>query len=163
MPFSIDVIIISNIDKPPSPDVGCLVGLPNDNPWSLPFAHKRIFADRLQEYDLFIYTEDDILITQRNILAFQEVSAVLGTEEIAGFFLVEYGPNGETNYCQVHGHFRWESSSVRARGPYVLAHFTNEHSACYMLTRQQLAKALASGGFLVEPHEGKYDLLCRKS
>ena len=29
-----------------------------------------------------------------------------------------------------------------------------------MLTREQLAKAIRSGGFLVEPHKEKYDLLC---
>jgi len=49
---------------------------------------------------------------------------------------------------------------VRTRGSYILAHFTNEHAACYALTQAQLKKAIHSGGFLVEPHEEKYDLLC---
>src|SRR5262245_44064893 len=59
MPFEIDIVVISNIDKKPDPDVECRVGLPNKNPWSLPFAHKKLFADRADQYDLFIYSEDD--------------------------------------------------------------------------------------------------------
>ena len=46
------------------------------------------------------------------------------------------------------------------RGESEFAFFTNEHSACYALTRAQLRRAIDSGGFLVAPHEGKYDLLC---
>ena len=160
MSCPVDIVLVSNVEKFASTGVECVVGLPTTDPWSLPFAHKRIFADRLQDYDLFIYSEDDILITERNILAFLEVNPALKAGEVAGFFRVEYGPNGEASYPEVHGHFRWDCSSVRTRGNDVLAQFTNEHSACYMLTRQQLADALASGGFLVEPHEGKYDLLC---
>jgi 2-polyprenyl-3-methyl-5-hydroxy-6-metoxy-1,4-benzoquinol methylase len=160
MPFDVDLVIISNIEKRPVDGIECLVGLPTRNPWSLPFAHKKLFADRLNDYDLFIYSEDDILITERNIAAFLRVTPALREDELAGFFLVEFGPNGEKNYPQVHGQFCWDCGSAVKRGEYILAQFTNEHSACYMLTRPQLAKALASGGFLVEPHEGKYDLLC---
>ena len=45
-------------------------------------------------------------------------------------------------------------------GPYTFAYFTNEHSACYILTQDQLRRAIASGGFLLPPHQGRYDLLC---
>jgi SAM-dependent methyltransferase len=160
MQFNVDVVVLSNIEKAVSPAVECLVGLPTRDPWSLPFMHKKLFRDRLELYDLFIYSEDDILITEGNIRAFLEVQPVLKEGEIAGFLRVEYGPNGERNFPEAHGHFRWDCDSVRVRGSYTLAHFTNEHSGCYILSRQQLAKAIASGGFLVAPHEGKYDLLC---
>jgi SAM-dependent methyltransferase len=160
MQFNVDVVVLSNIEKAVSPAVECLVGLPTRDPWSLPFLHKNLFRDRLELYDLFIYSEDDILITEENIRAFLDVASVLKEDEIAGFLRVEYGPDGERNFPEAHGHFRWDCESVRVRQSYTLAHFTNEHSACYILTQQQLAKAIASGGFLAAPHEGKYDLLC---
>lgn len=160
MQFDVDVVVLSDIEKAVPPAVECLVGLPTKDPWSLPFLHKKLFLDRLNLYDLFIYSEDDILITEENIRAFLDVESVLKEDEIAGFLRVEYGPDGERNFPEVHGHFRWDCESVRVRGSYTLAHFTNEHSACYILTQQQLAKAIASGGFLVAPHEGEYDLLC---
>lgn len=159
MPFDIDVVVLSNIDKS-APGVECRVGFPNKNPWSLPFAHKRLFAERADKYDLFIYSEDDILITERNLRAFLEVTAALQQDEIAGFLRFEQGTNGERSYPDVHENFHWDSASVRVRGPYTLAHFTNEHAACYVLTQNQLRKAIQSGGFLVDPHEEKYDLLC---
>jgi 2-polyprenyl-3-methyl-5-hydroxy-6-metoxy-1,4-benzoquinol methylase len=160
MPFDIEIIVISNIDKKSALGVECLVGLPNKNPWSLPFAHKKLFMERADEYDLFIYSEDDILITEGNLRALLDVNAALQHDEIAGFLRIEKGANGEENYPDIHAYFHWDPTSVRCRGRYTLAHFTNEHAACYVLTKAQLKKAIDSGGFLVDPHEEKYDLLC---
>lgn len=160
MSFDVDLVIISNIDKKPAAGIECVVGLPNKNPWSLPFAHKELFAARVDQYDLFIYSEDDILITERNIGAFLDVTSVLNEDEVAGLMLVEKASSGELNYPQAHGSFHWDCTSVKIRGNYYLAHFTNEHAASYVLTQQQLARAIASGGFLVGTHEGKYDLPC---
>lgn len=161
MAFDIDIVVLSNLNKKPGPEVEILVGLPDRrNPWSLPFAHKRIFADRLENYDLFIYSEDDILITEKNLRSFLEVNESLRENEVPGFIRVEKGSDGSVNYPDVHGNFHWVSSSLRSRAGYTLAHFTNEHAACYVLTQAQLRKAIKSGGFLVGPHEWKYDLLC---
>lgn len=159
MAFAADIVLLSNIGKS-VPGTECLVGLPSKNPWSLPFAHKKLFADRRDRYDLFIYSEDDILITEGNLRAWLEVNASLADDEIAGFLRFETGSNGERSYPDAHAHFHWDPGSVRRRGPHTLAHFTNEHAACYVLTRDQLRKVLNSGGFDVPPHEGKYDLLC---
>ena len=160
MPFDTDIVVLSNLDKQPAPDIEVLVGLPNRNPWSLPFSHKSVFAERLEKYDLFIYSEDDMLITEKNLRALLDVTETLQHDEIAGFLRVEKGPKGTVNYPDVQWNFHWDPTSLRRRGKYTLAHFTNEHAACYVLTREQLRKAIKSGGFLVEPHEWKHDLLC---
>jgi SAM-dependent methyltransferase len=160
MSFDIDIVVLSNLKKQIAPDIEVLVGLPNRNPWSLPFAHKKLFADRLERYDLFVYSEDDILITERNLRAFLAASAALGEDELPGFLRIEYGANGIVNYPDVDWHFHWDPTSIRTRGQYTAARFTNEHAACYVLTRAQLRKAIRSSGFLVKPHEDKYDLLC---
>ena len=160
MSFDADIVILSNLRKEISPDVEVLVGLPNRNPWSLPFAHKKLFADRIEQYDLFVYSEDDILITETNLRAFLDASAALRENELAGFLRTEYGSNSAVNYPDVHGNFHWDPTSIGSRGQYIVARLTNEHAACYVLTRGQLKKAIRSGGFLVEPHEWKYDLLC---
>ncbi|MCA1453697.1 methyltransferase domain-containing protein [Bradyrhizobium sp. BRP22] len=160
MPFEIDIVIISNIHKKPAPGIECRVGLPSKDPWSLPFAHKKLFAERADQYDLFIYSEDDILITEKNLRAFLQVNSVLRDDEIAGFLRMEKGPGGSISYPDAHDEYHWDTTSLRSRTKYVLANFTNEHAACYVLTRSQLNKAIKSGGFLVEPHEWKHDLLC---
>lgn len=160
MPFHIDIVVLSNIEKKPFPGIECLVGLPDRNPWSLPFAHKKLFADRADQYDMFIYSEDDILVTEANIRAFQQINPLLKSDEIAGFLRIEKKEGGEKSYPDMHGFFHWDSQSIRTRGNCILARYTNEHAACYILTKSQLQAAIRSGGFLVGIHEEKYDLLC---
>ncbi len=162
MSFDTHIVLLSNIDKSktfPGTET-FIVDLRGKDPWSLPFPHKQMFAERLNDYDLFIYSEDDTPITEKNVRAFLEVSETLPENEIVGFLRFEQDPDGGVNYPEMHGHFHWDPQSVRRRGEHTFAYFTNEHSACYILTQRQLKRAIDSGGFLVEPHEGKYDLLC---
>jgi len=159
MPYEVDVVVVSNVDKPLPPSVELIVGMPSRNPWSLPFAHKAIFTERVRAYDLFIYSEDDTLITQAHVDAFLGATATLPSDEIAGFLRSEQAPDGTIYYSTIHHHFHWDVHSVRRRGEEIFAHFTNDHGACYMLTQEQLRRAIASGGFAVGPHEGKYDML----
>jgi 2-polyprenyl-3-methyl-5-hydroxy-6-metoxy-1,4-benzoquinol methylase len=154
---------VSNLPKKFGPDVEVRVGLPTEDPWSLPFAHKAVLAEKMADYDLFIYSEDDHLITAQNIAAFREMTEVLADDELPGFIACESDSQGNLNYCGVHKNFHWDPLSVKRAGKHVFAQFTNEHSACYLLTRKQLQKAMESGGFLVPPHAGKYDLACSAS
>src|SRR5579864_6254290 len=160
MRHRVDIVVLTEAPKSMGPDVEVKVGLPTKDPWSLPFAHKQLFADRVNDYDLFIYSEDDHLITEQHVEAFLNASKVLPETEIAGFLVIEKAQGGKLNFCGFLAHFHWDPASVRSRGNQMFAHFTNEHSACYMLTQAQLRRAILSGGFLVGPHQGKYDLLC---
>jgi len=159
MSYQTDIVVLSNINKDLGSDIEVITGLPNGNPWSLPFGHKHIFVERKDAYDLFIYSEDDILITQRNIEAFLRVMSILPPQELAGFFRWEQYPDGRRYYPDAHLFYRWMPDSVKVVGDHTFARFTNDHSGCYALTRGQLEQAVASGGFLVPPHEHQYDLL----
>jgi 2-polyprenyl-3-methyl-5-hydroxy-6-metoxy-1,4-benzoquinol methylase len=160
MPFHIDIVVVSNQTRDAIPGANVVVvDLEGKHPWSLPFSHRQVLADGLDRYDLFLYSENDHLITEGNIRSFLEVSAVLNEDEIAGFLQFERASDGSRTYPGVHAHFHWDPSSVQVRGEYVFAHFTNEHSGCYILSQRQLKQAIHSGGFLVEPHTGKYGML----
>jgi len=160
MSYDVDIVVLSNISKDLGPDIEVKIGLPTRDPWSLPFGHKQLFADRIDKYELFIYSEDDTLITQHNIDAFLEVTPVLPDNEIAGFLRYEQDVDG-SRYCStMHAYYHWVPHSVKSIDGYTFACCTNEHSGCYVLTQEQLRKAVASGGFLVAPHKGRYDLLC---
>ncbi len=159
MPYRIDIVVLSNIPKKLGPGIEVKVGLPSRNPWSLPFGHKKLFAERANNYDLFIYSEDDTLVTQNNIRAFLDVTRILPEHELAGFLRYEKDSLGKKYYSTVHSHFHWVPGSVKSIGDYTFARFTNDHSACYILTRKQLKMAIDSGGYLVGPHDERYDLL----
>jgi 2-polyprenyl-3-methyl-5-hydroxy-6-metoxy-1,4-benzoquinol methylase len=159
MKSDVDCVVTSNITKNVGRDVEVIVGLPSKDPRSLPFAHKKVFADRSREYDLFLYTEDDILIKQQNIDALMRATVHLAEGEVAGFIRSETDKEGNIYFPDIHYHYHWQPESVVTRGEYTFASFTNLHSGCYLLTKEQLARVIASGGFLVRPHEGQYEPL----
>jgi SAM-dependent methyltransferase len=164
MSLDVDIVVFSNIERQDLPSgVEIEVGLPTRDPWSLPFAHKKILAKRINDYDLFLYSENDTLVTQKNIEAFLRVSEMLPETEIVGFLRYENGSSGSRKYINLHGHYHWDPKSVCKRGSYTFASLTNEHSACYLLTKKQLQQAISSGRYLVPPYSGKYDLACTAS
>lgn len=160
MTHDVHVVVLSDIPRAFAADDGVevIVGLPPD-PRALPFGHKRIFAERIDDYDLFIYTEDDTPVYERTVDRYVQVSEALHDDEIAGFLRTETDPEGGIHYSSIHSYFHWVPGSVVRRGEFTFAEFTNDHSASYLLTRDQLRRAIASGGFLVEPHHGKYSLM----
>lgn len=159
MRLRLDLHVLSNVPKDLGPDVTMHVGLPTGNPRSLPFAHRRLFAAHIDKADYFIYCEDDTLINERNIRAFMEVNAVVNEDEIAGFLRVENVSPEERYVESAHGPYRWNPSSTVRRGSWTFASFTNHHSACTMASRAQIQRAIASGGFLVSPHIGRFAML----
>ncbi|MGO8676109.1 MAG: class I SAM-dependent methyltransferase [Limisphaerales bacterium] len=159
MAMDVDVVVVSEAPKDLGPSVRVVVGLPSKNPWSLPFAHKPVLAENVDKYDLFAYSEDDMGVTEANIEAFARVTPHLKEDEIAGFLRYEVDSSGATALPDVFGPFHWNPESVAKRGPYTIARFTNEHAAFYLLTQAQLRRAIASGGFLREPREGRYEML----
>jgi 2-polyprenyl-3-methyl-5-hydroxy-6-metoxy-1,4-benzoquinol methylase len=156
MTFRADVVVVSNAPKDLGADVEVLVGLPTKDPWSLPFAHKAVMVRKVEEYDLFAYSEDDMVVTEENIRAFLRVTPRLAPDEIAGFLRYEVDPSGNRSLPEVHRAFRWKPESVRRRGSSLTAEFTNEHSGFYLLTRDQLRQAIACGEFVCAPYQGRY-------
>ena len=161
--FDVDVVVFSDATKDIGNQARVVVGLPSDDPWSLGVAHKQLFAENSDRYDLFAYSEDDIEVNASHLRAFLDVTPALSPNEIAGFMLYERDDDGASSLPNVHGPFHWRPESVRRRGGNTVAEFTNEHSAFYLLTRDQLKKAIASGGYLQEPYRSRYDMLCTAS
>lgn len=54
MAMEVEIVVLSEAPKDLDAGVKVMVGLPTKNPWSLPFAHKKFFAENVEQYDLFI-------------------------------------------------------------------------------------------------------------
>jgi hypothetical protein len=119
-----------------------------------------VFGDHVDQHDLFIYSEDDTEVTERNINAFLELTPFLADNEIAGYLRYELDAEGNRSFSGFHGPFHWRPESIRIRGAHIAAEFSNDHAAFYLLTQKQLKRCIASGGFLRAPCEGRYDMLC---
>jgi hypothetical protein len=92
-----------------------------------------------------------------------EVSKHIPENQIPGFLRFEQGADNQKNYPEIHAHFSLGPGFGKTQWGICIAHFTCEHSACFLLTQKQLRSAIASGGFMVPPHRGKYDLACTAS
>ena len=120
----------------------------------LVFKHREIFCKYQNDYDLFIYTEDDILITEDNINTYLAIIGKLPSTDITGFIRYEYkSGDTKTKYLiDVHPNFptiRKNPVSIDGSEYFTLE---NLHQGCYVLTREQLHTAISSGNYLVPPH-----------
>jgi len=121
---------------------------------ALPFACREDMAAALSTYDLFLYVENDMLITEDNIDAFLEHQAQLEAHQISGFY--RYELNAGVKLLLDLNPF-WGKLVAK----HYDEHFTvvNEHQGCWLLTRQQLSHCIESGNFLVAAHYGPYGML----
>ena len=156
MALEVRVVVLSDRPKDLGPDVEVRVGTPTEDPRSLPFAHQQVLAEGLDDHDLFVYSEDDTLVTEANLRAFHDAAQALPVDLVPGFLRYEERPSGQRSYCSFHTIFRWDPTSVRTINGVDVARFTNAHSAMYVLTRAQLRRAIESGSYLVPPHHGIY-------
>ena len=120
----------------------------------LPFACRTDMAERREDYDLFLYVENDMLITEDNIDAFLEHQATLPSHQIGGFFRYELN-DGVKMLLDLNPF--WGKVVVKEYERDFMV--VNQHQGCWLLTRSQLQHCIASGHFLVEPHTGPYGVL----
>ncbi len=156
MSFPVDVVVYSDVPQDLGGDVEVKVGLPADGAHYLPFEHRKLFAERADDYDVFIYTEDDTFVMQRQIEAFWKVAPLLGPDEVPGFLRYEVDPQGHKFITTIHGFFSWKMDSVKTVDGHVFAEFENKHSALFMLTREHLRTAIGSGKYLTRPPLSRY-------
>ena len=101
MPGSVDVVVCSDRDfrRDLIPDtekmhISMFIGSAGTfkeqtDTWDLCWVHRDIFASKVEDYDLFIASQSDILITQRSVGRFLWESANLPPEYITGFIAYE--------------------------------------------------------------------------
>jgi 2-polyprenyl-3-methyl-5-hydroxy-6-metoxy-1,4-benzoquinol methylase len=158
MPFDDTIVILSDLPKDLGVDVSVRVGLPGKSSWSLPFAYKSVFSERANNFDLYVYCEDDVLITERHVRAFLAATTVLPDNLIAGFTRFEYGEDGKKYFIDIFRAFHFVPGTVYAFGDQTFGALSNEHSGCFMLTRRHLTRALASPNFLKGPRHESYGM-----
>jgi 2-polyprenyl-3-methyl-5-hydroxy-6-metoxy-1,4-benzoquinol methylase len=158
MPFDVTIEILSDQPKDFGSDIAVRVGVPGRSSWSLPFAYKKTFVERSKDFDLYIYSEDDILITARHVRAFLEVTALLSDDMIAGFTRYERDDAGDTYFIDMFRAFHFLPGSTCRHGGETFGELSNEHSGCFMLTKRHLARALQCPGFFQGPRHGYYGI-----
>ena len=122
----------------------------------LVFAHRPHVIERYDSYDLFIYTENDILITLKNIKAFLNISHQIPGNYITGFLRYEIKQEDKKKYL-IDAHPQRPiilQNTININGIDYIS-LANFHQGGWILTRRQLKQVLNSGGFFTAPHRSK--------
>lgn len=119
----------------------------------LPYTSRRDMILALGEYDLFIYNENDHLITEDNIEAFLEHSRTLQEGQVSGFIQYEVNPAGRKILVALNPYFGKTLAEVDGSENFRVG---NMHQGCWVLLRKDLDHAIKSCGFVGHPHSGPY-------
>lgn len=103
----------------------------------LPQTCKRTMWKYKDDFDLFLYGENDHLFKEHHLDKYLEYTDILPDDRIAG--LIQYEENETGRYYPAyHLHYEWEDGSVEEYDGRLFAHFKNLHQATFILTKEQL-------------------------
>jgi hypothetical protein len=147
--YHVDLTVYSTVPiDPPHRMVCSSVGL------GLPFSCRDDMAKEIAQHDLFLYSENDMLITEDNIDAFLLHQQRLPDGEVSGFYRYEIN-NGVKLLLDLNPYWGKIVTEVLERDFRV----ENQHQGSFLLTRAQLQRCIDSGEFLVSPRRGPYGIL----
>jgi len=157
-PHDVRIVIMRDVPTAVEYGVEVVVGTPTKNPWTLTFAHRKLFTKCRNEYDIFIYSENDVLCTAAQFEKWLDLNELLPNNIVPGFILFEEDDALDRSYPMFQSHFHWKTDSVVMYGNEVFGSYSNMHSAFYILDRAALGVALGSGQFDVSPYRGRFGL-----
>ncbi len=105
----------------------------------LPFTCKQVIWDHKDDFDIFLFGENDMLFKEHHIDRHLEYLNFLPLNRITGLLRYEQNSMGKY-YPDYHAHYDWDYNSVEEYKGKKFAHFTNLHQATFILTKEQLHK-----------------------
>lgn len=143
--YEVTVIVQSNIPlEIKGVDIVNVVALKNYQ--FLPLTCRKEIWKRKDEFDIFIYGENDHLFLEKHIDKHIEYSGFLPENRIPG--LIQYENDGDNfYYVGYHSHFDWDYNSVETYNGKKFAYFNNTHQATFILTKKQLNKVATQINF----------------
>ena len=110
-----------------------------DNYQLLPLTCKQVIWDHKDDFDIFLFGENDHLFEEHHIDKYLEYTSILPENRIAGLIQYEENETGKY-YPAYHAHYDWDYNSVEEYDGKKFAHFTNIHQATFIITKKQLYK-----------------------
>ncbi len=134
-----------------------------EDPNWLPHQTRKTIYDRRNLYDIYIYSENDHLITKQNIDLFNIITSVLPENKICGLFQYEYYSEIPCKvYPGAHAHYGWDFNSIStiSNTNFVFASYSNPHQASYILTNDQLNKVIREIDFMFMDFKSGFTIKC---
>lgn len=103
----------------------------------LPLTCRKVIWENRNDYDIFLYGENDLLFREKHIDNYLEYYKILPKNRISGLLRFEI-EEGNNFYPDYHLDFEWDFKSVETYEGKVFAYFNNTHQATFILNREQL-------------------------
>jgi hypothetical protein len=117
---------------------------------NLPYVCRKDMAAAVDEFDLFLYNENDMLITEENIDAFLEHQSTLPSNMVSGFIRYELRDGVKV---LVDMNTWWGKLVCKDFGDNFTV--TNLHQGGWLLTKEQLKTCINSNKFVMDVHHGR--------
>jgi hypothetical protein len=121
---------------------------------NLQFEHRKFFKDNVNNYDLFLYSDNDHLYTRETIETFMEITEKLDDDHVCGMFQFEIDDRyNNEEWCVVgqrHGkYFTMKDKVINGEKYWTPANF---HQAGYLFTKKHLRRLIESGKYNTNRH-----------
>jgi hypothetical protein len=160
--YSVDIIVHSNIPIDLPSNVKINIIKLNDYQL-LPLTTRTSIFKNKDNYDIFIYSENDHLFLEHHIDKFLEYNEILPNDRISG--LIQYEEkNGIKYFPALHAWYKWDPHSIEVYNGKKFAYFTNIHQGCFLITRKQLnniCKKYNFNNFIKGDYNQRYSVKCQ--
>jgi hypothetical protein len=123
------------------------------NPKNTVYFHRDEFVNNLNNYDLFIFSEDDILINEHTIDTYLKYDSKLPLNYILGFLRFErIREYATTKYLidmwKIPGH-PISGTTIKIENESYFS-VINPHQSCYILTKDKLKHVIENSNYLID-------------
>ena len=144
--YKVTIVVHSNVDIPSVKGIDLVNKIKLKDYQLLPMTCRQMVDQESNNFDYFIFSENDHLWQEHHVDRFIEYTKILPQDRIAG--LIQYEQNDTGRYYPAyHWVYDWDYSSVEEYGGKKFAHFTNVHQASFILSREQLLKIKSQKDF----------------
>lgn len=159
--YKVSIVVHSNIDLPNIKGIDLLNVIQMEDYEYLPMTCRQTIDQESDNFDYFIFTENDHLWKEHHIDKYIEYESILPKDRIAG--LIQYEENETGRYYPAyHWIYDWDYNSVEEHNGKKFAHFTNIHQACFIISKEQLNKIKQQFDFSqFFAHDTQYSSKCR--
>ena len=158
--YDVYIVIHSNITLPTITKIDAGNVLKLEDNQLLPMTCRQMINQEADNFDYFIYSENDHLWKEKHVQRYEEYLDILPEDRIAGLIQYEENETGKY-YPAYHAHYDWDYESVEEHGGKKFAHFTNVHQASFILSKDQLAKIKATKDFNQFFSNDHYSVKCK--
>lgn len=158
--YKVTVVVHSNIPLPTIEGIDQVNVIQLENYQLLPMTCRQVIDQESENFDYFIFSENDHLWKEHHVDRFIEYEKILPKDRIAGLIQYEQNETGRY-YPAYHAHYDWDYNSVEEFGGKKFAHFTNVHQASFILSKPQLANIKKEKDFIQFFSNDHYSVKCK--